>query len=220
MCSALDRLEKKGTCLTLPTADTSSLHGCQCSQPCKTEYILLPGYWDAEYSGPELVDVLEKLNNRVVKSDGETVCLLSLEGHRPRSSTVHISLTPVTMVYSFNGRQGQAQISCSEGHTAWGLPSWLLPGSASHFTTRESLCVIRQWSVCLNQHHDRHLRIHFAVKCVPTHGVRLLFCGCSFAHLELHPVWKEPAHILLTKCCHRWEDSFFELPSAEMQNKI
>lgn len=61
MCSALDRLQKKGTCLTLPTADTSCLHGCQCSQPCKTEYILLPGYWDAEYSGPELVDVLEKL---------------------------------------------------------------------------------------------------------------------------------------------------------------
>lgn len=86
-------MEKQEICLRLPTADTSSFHGCQCSQPCKTQYILLPRYWDTGCSGPKLIDVLEKLKIKLWSLNEGIVCLVSLEGHRPRSSTVHITDT-------------------------------------------------------------------------------------------------------------------------------
>jgi len=147
LCSALGWTEKQETHCLLPIADTSKLYGCQFSQPCSTEYIMLSGYWGTECSGPELVDVLEKLNNQIAKSNGERFCLLSLEGPRLRSSAVCLSLTPDTIIPSLNEREGQEQVSYSEGYTAWGLPSWLLPGCAVQCTAGEGLSFGRQESL-------------------------------------------------------------------------
>lgn len=65
--------------------------------------------------GTEIPSVLDlicgcvgKTNSRVAKSNGG-VCLLSLEGPRLRSSTVHPSLTTDTIIHSVNERQGQAR---------------------------------------------------------------------------------------------------------------